>query len=676
MPIEFDHTELFPVGRRRPDDANLRGKYRTAWVENTYDADLNASAGALIGRGVSHVGSSFTPQRARWFFYAICIVLGLWLTRLVYLQIWQGAHFRALAENNSERLIPIPAERGLLYDRKGRQLTKNIPNFTLAIVPQDLPRQAAERAPIIAEIATLSGRDPATIQATLDEYKDYKNDSIAIAEDIPYETALRVQIAHERLPGVYVQQGSKRLYLHQFTEIGLASSTLAQATSSLFSLGHSEGYLGKLSQDELNNLYKKGYLPSDSIGKIGLEKAYETQLRGVYGRRRIEVNARGKEQSILAEYAPQPGQHVVLSIDAAIQAKLEQSLQAQLTRFNKTRGAAIALDPRNGRVVAMVSLPDYDNNDFSGGITSSTYRGYTNNINKPLLNRTISGAYPSGSTIKPAVAAAALSEGIVTANTTVNSSGGIRVGAWFFPDWQAGGHGVTNVARSLAWSVNTYYYYIGGGYNGFTGLGAEKIMSWLKKLHFGSPLGIEIPGELSGFVPSREWKKERTGEPWYIGDTYNLSIGQGDLLVTPLQIASLTSMVANWGTIYSPRLAEAFVNATTGERTEIAPVIIQKNALTAAVLDPIRTGMRECVTYGSCRQLASLPIEVAGKTGTAQWNASKPNHAWFTSFAPYNNPEIALTVLIEEGEEGSRTAVPVAAEFYKWWAQYRATGKP
>ncbi len=678
MPVEFDHTELFPVGRRRPTDNNLIGKYRTAWVEDTFDADLNASAGSLIGRGVSHVGSSFNVQRARWFLYIIIFVLNLWVVRLLYLQIWQGEHFRALSENNSERLIPIPAERGLLYDQKGRQLTKNIPNFALAIVPQDLPKKDEEREPIILELAALTGRDPNAIRTTLSEYKDYKNDSIIIAEDVPYETALRVQIAHERMPGVYVQQGSKRLYLHTLADLGLASSTLAQSqsTSTVLSLAHSEGYVGKLSQSELDALYKKGYLPSDTIGKIGLEKAYETQLRGVYGRRRIEVNARGKEQSVLAEYAPQPGQHVVLSIDAAIQAKLEQSLQNQLTRYNKARGAAIAMDPRNGHIVAMVSLPAYDNNDFSGGITSSTYRGYTSNKDRPLLNRTISGTYPSGSTIKPAIAAAALAEGVVDSKTSILSNGGIRVGAWFFPDWQAGGHGSTNVARSLAWSVNTFYYYVGGGYNGFTGLGADKIMSWLKRLHFGEALGIEIPGELDGFVPSREWKKERTGEPWYIGDTYNLSIGQGDLLVTPLQIASLTSFMANWGTLYAPRLADAYIDAITGARAEIAPVVIQKNVVNNSVIDPIRMGMRECVVYGSCRQLSSLPINVAGKTGTAQWNANKPNHGWFTSFAPYENPEIVVTVLVEEGEEGSRTAVPVAAEFYRWWANYRTTGRP
>lgn len=675
---EIDSTDLFPIGRKKVRDNSVRGKFRTTWVEGTADASVVSAAAPLIDRGVSHVGSSFGRAQARYFFVAIVLVFGILLARLVYAQIFQGDHFLLLAENNSERIIPIPAERGLLYDRRGRQLTKNVPNFSLALVPQDLPRLAAQRDVVIKELAALVEADEQNIRELIEQYRKYKNESIVIAEDIEYETALKIQIARSQLPGVHIQQGSKRLYLHALSDIGLASSTLGitATTTTIVSLAQIEGYMGKLDQSELETLYPRGYLPSDSNGKLGVEKGYEQMLRGTYGRRRIEVNARGKEQSVLAEYAAIPGAHVVLSIDAAVQAALENSLRHSLEKYHKERGVAVALDPRSGKIVAMVSLPSFDNNDFSGGIASSTYRGYLTDVNRPLYNRAISGTYPSGSTIKPAMAAAALTEHLITPATTVFSNGGIGVGPWFFPDWKAGGHGTTDVARSLAWSVNTFYYYIGGGYGDFVGLGVDKMVSYLQKLNFGRPLGIEIPGEQGGFVPNREWKKTTKGEPWYIGDTYNLSIGQGDLLVTPLQIASLTSIFANGGTLYRPRLAEATINPLTNQRAAVPSEIIQNKILPSESVKAVREGMRDCVVYGSCRQLAGLPMAVAGKTGTAQWNSTKANHAWFTSFTPFESPEIVVTVLVEEGEEGSLTAVPVATEFYKWWWKYRETGQP
>ena len=229
---------------------------------------------------------------------------------------------------------------------------------------------------------------------------------------------------------------------------------------------------------------------------------------------------------------------------------------------------------------------------------------------------------------------------------------------------------MTNVRHSLAQSVNTFYYYIGGGYNNFDGLGVDRITTYLKKFGFAKKLGIDILGEATGFLPSKQWKQDQKGERWYIGDTYNLSIGQGDLLVTPLQIAAMTTVVANNGTLYKPHVVQKLIDPISKKESPIEPEIIRSNFINPVYLSTIRAGMRDCVTYGSCLRLSLLSFEAAGKTGTAQWNRNKEPHAWFTSFAPYENPEIVLTVLVEEGGGGSRIAAPIAYEFYDWWGRY------
>ncbi|MBI3626654.1 penicillin-binding protein 2, partial [Candidatus Uhrbacteria bacterium] len=250
-------------------------------------------------------------------------------------------------------------------------------------------------------------------------------------------------------------------------------------------------------------------------------------------------------------------------------------------------------------------------------------------------------------------------------NTTVNSVGGLHVNQWFFPDWKIGGHGYTNVTKALAWSVNTFFYMLGGGYQNFRGLGVSKIIRYAKSFGFGSPLGIDLPGERPGFLPTPEWKEQTQQEPWYIGDTYHLAIGQGGLLVTPLQLTVATAAVANGGTVYKPHLVRAFKTETS--TTPVNPEILSHDFIAPANLAVVRQGLRETVTYGSARVMSSLPVAVAGKTGTAQWNTHKDPHAWFVGFAPYANPEIVITVLIEEGGEGSTVSVPVAQDFLSWY---------
>ncbi|MBI2476750.1 penicillin-binding protein 2, partial [Candidatus Uhrbacteria bacterium] len=347
------------------------------------------------------------------------------------------------------------------------------------------------------------------------------------------------------------------------------------------------------------------------------------------------------------------------------QAFIEERLQS-IARVSGIRNASVVvMDPRDGAVRALVSFPGYDNGIFGRRVEREQYERLLNDPSHPLFNRVVSGQFPSGSTIKPIMAAAALSEGIIDENTSFVSTGGLRIGAFFFPDWKVGGHGVTNVRKAIAESVNTFFYTIGGGWHEFAGLGLERMMDYARAFGLGSQTQIDVPAEQSGFLPSAAWKLEVKGEPWYVGDTYHVAIGQGDILVTPIQMAMVTAVFANGGTLYTPQIVDHY---TVGERThDIPPRELRERPVSQEVIRVVREGLREAVTRGSARRLASLPVAVAGKTGTAQWHTERKPHAWFTGFAPFENPEVVVTILVEEGGEGSAVAVPLAHDILSWW---------
>ncbi|PIR04131.1 MAG: penicillin-binding protein 2 [Candidatus Magasanikbacteria bacterium CG11_big_fil_rev_8_21_14_0_20_39_34] len=641
----------------------LFGRYRLNWVEDSFNFEKGTHKQIPVVFSGEHVGKSFLFSGHRVFFGFICIVFSLLLIRLFYLQIVHGEDMRVLAEGNRQRTLPIQAERGLIFDRNGVQLTENIPSFALVILPQDLPQNKEEKKLVLKKLSKISGISYEDIDATIQEYSLYSYESIVILDDMDYEEALKVRIASAELPGVQVQSGSKRFYTYP--------------TSSAHSLAHILGYEGKISQKELSGdadhtgLHEVGYLPSDLIGKTGVEQEYENLLRGMYGKKVIEIDATGHERLSLSETPPQPGQHIQLSIDLNMQNALERIIQEHMQIERKTKASGIVMDPSSGQILAMVSLPSYDNNDFSGGISQEKYQGYISNPDNPLFNRSISGTYPSGSVIKTVIGASALQEGIITPNTTFLSTGGIQVNKWFFPDWKAGGHGRVNLRLALANSVNTFFYIIGGGYSDFVGLGVEKIASYLSQFGFSKKTGIDLPSEATGFLPSKEWKEEKKGEVWYIGDTYNLSIGQGDLLVTPLQICNATASIVNGGKLFQPTIFSSLISPTTSEAILPHTPTFEKVPVSVANLNHVKLGMRDCVLLGSCRRLSTLPFSVGAKTGTAQWNNTKENHAWFTSFAPYDSPKIVVTILIEEGGEGSQIAAPIAYDFYAWWWNYQ-----
>jgi penicillin-binding protein 2 len=658
LPMVPERPPLFPIESDEGFFSGLGRRASTDWVEGSASF-AQGIEGMSTPEKRSHLGSSVPPKGIVVAFSLLGILALLIVGRLVQIQLFQGDYYARRSEINRERVQIIPAERGLIFDRFGIELTKNVPNFSLLLTPQDAPRDKLEREYMIRKLAILTGEVPKVLRDHIS-----RGLPVVIQENIPYDMALIMRIRAEELPGVDVVEGSKRQYLLGETTTG---------TPPVVSLSHVLGYEGKITGDELSALREKGYRITDTLGKTGVEKTYEVMLRGVAGIKRREVDFLEREQKIITETPAIPGHHLRLTLDMEMQRETERILGEALKRYGKKKGAAIAMDPRSGEILALVSLPAFNNNDFSGGISREAYAGYITNPDEPLFHRALAGTYPSGSTIKPVIAAAALQEDIITPRTTVNSTGGIQVGPRFFPDWQAGGHGITDVRKSIAWSVNTFYYYIGGGFNNFTGLGVDVITRYMRMFGLGERLGVDIPGEQSGFVPSPAWKEEKKGERWYIGDTYNLSIGQGDLLVTPLQIASMTATIANGGTIYVPHIVGAIEAPGDLAPKVETPKIIRQIDTPNDVLTVVREGMHDCVAYAACRRLYGLPADVAGKTGTAQWNANYFPHAWFTSFAPYDNPEIVFTVIIEEGEAGGSAAVPVGYDFFKWWGEKRYT---
>lgn len=638
------HHDPFTIQEGKLKYGNFEGKFRRDWVEEAFTP---------TERGEETVGNKLAISSivlARW---VIALLLVILAGRLLWLQVARGGYYRDIANGNRLRLERIEASRGIIYDRNNVPLVHNIATFLLYAIPADLPKDEQQRNQLIDRFAfIIPNFEAADVKEGLKkldagQFEYYQ--PFFIADNIPYEQALKIYLESSSTPGIVLTSKTRRSY-----------------ELSTYSLSHVLGYTGKISPDELSAA-RQTYSPIDYLGKAGLEKSWELELKGAAGVKQVEVDALGKVKKVVSETAPIAGHNIILSLDAAAQKKLEEIMAAYLAKAGLKRGAAVVLNPANGEILSLISLPSYDNNIFARGITKDEYKALSESPDHPLFSRAVSGEYPSGSTIKPVVAGAALQEGIITSRTTILSNGGLRVGQWTFPDWKSGGHGVTDVKKAIAESVNTFFYYIGGGYDEFQGLGIDRMVGYFKKFLLGSSLGIDLPQEASGFVPTKEWKESTKKEKWYIGDTYHVAIGQGDLLTTPLQIASYTAFFANGGTIYRPHLVSKITTETDELVTEVAPTVLAKDILSDGYIEIVREGMRQTVTSGSARSMSSLPVAAAGKTGTAQWSTKKDPHAWFTGFAPYDNPQIVITVLVEEGRGGDLIASPIAREFMQWY---------
>ncbi len=587
----------------------------------------------------------------RRFWYATGVAAALVLiliARAFWMQILSPHDYIELADRNRIRHERQPAMRGIIRDSKGNVLADNTPSFDLQVTPWYLPPDPQDRQELLGRVARQVAMSMGDIQGRIASSTD-PGETLTLVHDLTYEKAVGLKIFLDDSSAFQVVNSSKRRY---------------PFSDQLPSLSHILGYVGPISRPELDSRSDQGYRQTDSIGKAGVEYSQESALRGQAGEKTYEVDAMGAITTLVGNKPPVDGAEVRLSLDLDLQRAAEKSLRENLTKFKLQRGSVIALDPRDGSILAMVSWPAYDDNYFSGTVSSTYYAKLLADPEKPLLPRAFAGMYPSGSTVKPVIATGALAEKVITPQTTVVSTGGIRLGSIFFPDWKAGGHGVTNVRRAIAWSVNTFFYIVGGGYESFTGLGVDRLTDWMRRFGLGSETGLDLPGESSGFVPSAEWKEKTKGERWYVGDTYNLSIGQGDLLVTPLQVALFTGEIANGGHKLVPHVVKTQDGFSLPTETIADPSYIQT----------VRLGMRDTVVYGSGTALKALPFEAAGKTGTAQWRNDRPNHAWFTAFAPFDKPEIVVTVLLEEGDEGSRTAIPVAMDVLRAWYANKSAG--
>lgn len=586
------------------------------------------------------------------------------LIRLSYLQLNLGQLLFERGEENYLRVYVTRALRGIIYDRNGIQLVENIPNDNAAIIPADLPRDEDERQRLFEKLGSLLSIPASEISDLSEKYR-FLYTPIVVKADIDHDTKLK-------LLSQFANQSSGVLVLEDFSRNYLASSN---------GLAHSLGYLGKVSEEEWQNA-DGAYTLDSTIGKSGLEKTYEQYLRGINGTQKIVVDARHTKVDTLFTSAPENGCDLVTTIDSKLENKIKTLLQSTITANNATGGSVIVMNPQNGQVISLVSLPGFDNNIFSQGIKGKTevaeYQKLLNDKNTPFLNRAISGTYPPGSTFKIVTASSVLENNIVTPTDRLDAPGQISVPNQFDPtqsfiykDWKPTGHGTISIIEALAVSSDTFFYKVTGGYQGFRGVGADKISEFAHKFGLGSVLNIDLPGEQPGLVPTVEWKKEKIGHPWLTGDTYNYAIGQGYLLTTPLQVAGYTSVIASGGKLYQPYLVKEIKNCANSSQKD--PQVLQQNFLLPTTLATVKEGMYETIysDVGTAKSLRTLPFKVGGKTGTAQFNNNQNVHAWFTAFAPYDNPELVVTVMIEGGGEGSAIAVPIAKQIFQWWNESR-----
>ena len=676
---------LGEIKQRSDNSADLfsiqEGSFRFGQLkDSSYHRDWTEDSFLSGNQDREAVGRTFNNSRLLFLKFVIIIFMFVLLSRTAWLQIVQGSHYSLLAESNRVRLENLESKRGIIYDRSGKPLVRNTANFVLLLRPIDLPKDEMKRDIMLRYLSHLIDNLPETqlssasgsiklvsdgpsfqlMKDALLKVKPYSLEAyqpLFILDNLDYNIALRLILEKENLPGVILEDKILREYPYAFaTDEG----------SSVLSLSHVLGYTGKISDVDLKD-FGGTYSLTDYVGKTGIEYTWEHELRGVNGYIRYEVDALGRRKKVISETTPQAGYNLRLSLDLKLQAQVENITKAWLEKTNTKRASVIIMDPSNGQILALVSLPAYNNNLFAKGISQKDYDNFIKDEDGPLFNRAISGEFPSGSVIKPIIAAAALQENVISESTSFLSNGGLRIGQWFFPDWRTGGHGMTDVRKAIAESVNTFFYYIGGGYQDFVGLGVDRLGKYMRLFGMGEKTGIDLNGESKGLVPTKEWKEKTKNETWYIGDTYHISIGQGDVLVSPLQVVNFTSVIANGGHLFKPTLVQALLDEDNNVIKNIEPEIIREGFINADNLRIVREGMRQTVTSGSARSLSSLPVSSAGKTGTAQWSSTKANHAWFSGFAPYENPVFAITVLVEEGREGSEVAVPIAREIMQWY---------
>ncbi len=562
-----------------------------------------------------------------------------------YFTVVRGQNFADAAIRNKTVNFSVAPPRGAILDRNGKTLVQNVPSFDILVVVRDLPKDSKMRASEIAKVAGILDQSVDEFSIMIRE-QSKKGAVFFVATNLPKEKVLAIKNINPR--GFYLLTGTRRSYVdgHQFS--------------------HVLGYVGKVTKEDLlNDPY---YLPSDSVGRIGIESAYEESLRGTHGK--ITFTKKDEQG---ASQDPVIGNSVVLNIDADLQKKLYSDMFEVLRSANLGGASAVVQDPRTGAVLALVSFPSYDNNIFSDTVSQDEFRQLFESKLRPLFNRAIGGLFNPGSTIKPFIGMAALFEKIVTPATTIQDCLSITIpnpanpsDPYVFSNWRPD-TGLFNLRRAIAQSCNVYFYTVGGGFGDILGLGIQKIAKYLSAAFANKKLGIDIGGEEAGFVPTPEWKERTRGEPWYQGDTYNTSIGQGDLLVTPLWLNTYVSAVANGGTIWRPQVAQKIITTDGQELQVFEPQKLGKLPFDQASIDEVHSDMRETVLTGTAKLLQDVPVAVSAKTGTAEVIKGRRINALFTAFAPSDNPTLSITILVEGSASNEGYAIRVANTVLKWW---------
>lgn len=583
----------------------------------------------------------------------LIIVFLLLSTKLFFLQVVGASKNQSLAEGNSIRPRSILSSRGIIADANGVWLARNKPSFVLGVYPSDLPKKMVDREAEYQKLSTLCSIPTDEIRKKVNAAGLSSIQLTIIQTDIPRDQALVFQEDTAGMLGVSVSAQSIREYK---SDSGLA---------------HILGYTGLVSQDELNA--NSDYLMNEYTGKAGLEKTYQDELRGAPGVEKVEVDSHGKVLRTVTDSGgqqPVTGENLTLNIDYNLQQVMTSELAKGIASSGtgSTSGTVIAMNPQTGAILGIVSLPSYDNNIFEGKLNNAEYQKLLSDPTLPLLSRSTMGIYPPGSVIKVVMAAAGLNEGVITSNTSIETPPEITIGEYKFPDWKY--HtGMTNVERAIAESNDIFFYALAGGYDKIKGLGVDRIEKYLSAFGFGSKTGIDLPSEAAGLVPSPAWRKRVSGQNWYIGDTYHLGIGQGDLLVTPLQMLNAMSAIANGGKLLTPQLVKNVADSSGKVVKTFEPVVRRQDMVSASSIATVQAGMRQAVTSssGSGRMLQNLSVTSAAKTGTAQFMNNQKEHAWFEAYAPYDHPQIAIIVMIEGGGEGYTASGPVADNILQYY---------
>ncbi len=587
---------------------------------------------------------------------SICIVVAFvaLFVRLIYLQVVMGEEYQRLSVNNSIRLQIVDPPRGLILDRNGMKLAENRPSFDVSFTPKD----AVDTGRVLGDLSAQLGIPSDELFARVKSSKGLAAfKPVLLKQDIGRDMLAVVEARKVDLPGVQVNVRLRRNYLY-----GTSAS-------------HMIGYLGEINTEELKGGDFPGLRGGDYIGKFGVERAYEAYLRGEPGGRQVEVNASGQVMRVLSTVAAKPGQNVYLTLDRELQQKTEQLLEG-------VAGAAVAVDPQNGHVLAMASSPSFNQNSFVSGIAADSWESIISNPFRPMENKAIQGEYPPGSTFKIITAIAGLEEKVIDETTTFDCEGSLPFGGRDFRCWKKEGHGRVDIRRALTESCDVFFYRVGQR------LGIDRLAWYAKACGLGARTGIALDHEARGLIPSAVWKKKRFGVPWQEGETLSVAIGQGYDLTTPLQMALVAASVGNGGTRYRPLILDR-VETMEGEVVyRNLPQVAGKIPASPRTLSIVQQGLWSAVNgeRGTASRARLKDIQVAGKTGTAQVIGRKEGgddylpphlrpHAWFVCYAPVGAPRIAVAVLIENGEHGASTAGPIAREMVKAYLRNTPMGE-